>query len=95
LINWRHALLAALGGAALLVHGAAAQQPAATEPAAPAASPAPAELTAAPFDVHRPEIAEWIEEVVSHDGWSRKSVLALLAQAQPQPKVLEIMGRPL
>jgi membrane-bound lytic murein transglycosylase B len=89
------------------VHGTAAQQPAATEPpatsstppaaapTAPPASPAPAEVTAAPFDVHRPEIAQWIDEVVSHDGWSRKSVVALLAQAQPQPKVLDIMGRPL
>lgn len=118
MINWRHALLAALGSAALLVHGTAAQQPAAAEPpatsstppaaaptaptaptspapTAPPASPAPAEVTAAPFDVHRPEIAEWIDEVVSHDGWSRKSVVALLAQAQPQPKVLDIMGRPL
>ncbi len=45
--------------------------------------------------MHRPEIAQWIEEVIGHDGWSRKSVVALLAQAQPQPKVLEIMGRPL
>ena len=116
MINWRHALLAALGCAPLLVHGTAAQQPAATEPPAtsstppaaaptappaptsptsPPASPAPAEVGAAPFDVHRPEIAQWIDEVVSHDGWSRKSVVALLAQAQPQPKVLDIMGRPL
>jgi membrane-bound lytic murein transglycosylase B len=89
------------------VHGTAAQQAAATEPpatsstppaaapTAPPASPAPAEVTAAPFDVHRPEIAQWVDEVVSHDGWSRKSVVALLAQAQPQPKVLDIMGRPL
>jgi membrane-bound lytic murein transglycosylase B len=112
LINWRHALLAALGCAALFVQGAGAQQPAAAEPPAtaavpaaaapatavpPAAAPAaaPAEPTAAPFDVHRPEIAQWVEEVVSHDGWSRKSVVALLGRAQPQPKVLEIMGRPL
>jgi membrane-bound lytic murein transglycosylase B len=48
-----------------------------------------------PFDVHRPEIAAWIDEVVGHDGWSRKSVVALLAKAEPQPKVLDIMTRPL
>jgi len=45
--------------------------------------------------VHRPEIAAWIDEVVGHDGWSRKSVVALLAKAEPQPKVLDIMTRPL
>ena len=129
LINWRCALLAALGSAALVGQGAGAQQPAATGPPAPTAAPAtaapataapataapataapataapataapataaaPAEPTATPFDVRRPEIAQWIEEVVSHDGWSRKSVVALLGRAQPQPKVLEIMGRPL
>ncbi|HUL47482.1 MAG TPA: lytic murein transglycosylase B [Steroidobacteraceae bacterium] len=52
-------------------------------------------MIAAPFDVHRPEIAQWIDEVVGHDGWKRKSVVALLEQAQPQPKVLDIMTRPL
>jgi membrane-bound lytic murein transglycosylase B len=120
LINWRHALLAALGCAPFVLHGtAAAQQPAATEPpptsttpgtpatpappaeaaqpaaTTPPATAAPAELTATPFDVHRPEIAQWIKDVVSHDGWKRKSVVKLLKKAQPQPKVLEIMTRPL
>lgn len=71
--------------------GASAQQPAATEP--PAASAPPA--IAAPFDVHRPEIAQWIDEVVSRDGWSRKSLVALLAQAEPQAKILEAMNRPI
>jgi membrane-bound lytic murein transglycosylase B len=67
-----------------------ASQPAAPQPATP-----PVEPTATPFDIHRPEIAQFIEEVVTHDGWSRKAVVTLLEQAQPQPKVLEIMGRPL
>jgi membrane-bound lytic murein transglycosylase B len=66
-----------------------------TAPAAVTSTAPPEQPIAAPFDVHRPEIAQWIEEVVGHDGWSRKSVVALLAQAQPQPKVLEIMSRPL
>jgi membrane-bound lytic murein transglycosylase B len=119
LINWRHALLAALGCAPLLGHGTAAQQPAPAAPpavTAPPATPAtpatavtptppaaattpataaPAELTAAPFDVHRPEIAQWIDEVVSHGALSRKAVLAVLEKAQPQQKVLDIMSRPL
>ena len=73
-----------------------------TQPAAPplappaAALPPAAEPVATPFDIHRPEIAQFIKEVVSHEeGWSRKAVVRLLAKAQPQPKVLEIMGRPL
>jgi membrane-bound lytic murein transglycosylase B len=67
--------------------------PAAPAPAAPA--PAPAEPSAAPFDVRRPEIAQWIAEVVSHDGFSRRAVVTLLAKAQPQPKIIEAMNRPL
>ena len=148
MIDWRHALLAALSCAPLIAQGATAAgtappeptpspgtaptqaiaappaaaapteaapqapTPAASGPAAPATVPgitgtapaaspgtaateAPAILIAAPFDVHRPEIAQWIDEVVGHDGWKRKSVVALLEQAQPQPKVLDIMTRPL
>jgi membrane-bound lytic murein transglycosylase B len=45
--------------------------------------------------VHRPEIAQWIAEVVSHDGFSRRTVVKLLAKAQPQPKIIEAMNRPL
>jgi peptidoglycan lytic transglycosylase B len=71
----------------------AASAPAASAPAAPAAAGTPA--TAAAFNVQRPEIAEFVDEVVSHDGWSRKAVVTLLAQAQPQPKIIEIMNRPL
>ena len=71
----------------------AASPAAATAPGP--ATPAAAEATAAPFDVHRPEIAEWIDEVVSHDGLSRKTVVALLAEAEPQPKILEAMRRPI
>ncbi|HLJ38743.1 MAG TPA: lytic murein transglycosylase B [Steroidobacteraceae bacterium] len=84
---------------------AAPPQPAtATQPAAPplpppAAAPAPApapELIAAPFDLHRPEIAQFVNDVVGHEeGWSRKAVVALISQAQPQSKILDIMSRPL
>jgi peptidoglycan lytic transglycosylase B len=94
----RRLLIATLVCAPLAAQAAAMQpQPAppdAAQPAPAPATPAP-EPTAAPFDVRRPEVAQFIEEVVTHDGWSRKAVVALLAQAQPQPKVLEIMGRPL
>ena len=71
-----------------------AAPPLPTPPATPPAAP-PAELPATPFDIHRPEIAQFIDGVVAHDGWKRKAVVALLKEAQPQPKVLEIMSRPL
>jgi membrane-bound lytic murein transglycosylase B len=79
---------------------AAAATPAAAPRVSPASPPSPAApvnapATAAPFDVQRPEIAQFIDEVVSHGSWSRRAVVALLAQAQPQPKILEIMTRPL
>jgi membrane-bound lytic murein transglycosylase B len=85
------------------VQQAAPAQPAtATQPAAPplppsAPAPAPApELIATPFDLHRPEIAQFVNDVVGHEeGWSRKAVVALLSQAQPQSKILDIMSRPL
>jgi len=86
----------------------AAQPSAAPPPAAPSAAadtaptPAPtaaaapaAEPVATPFDLRRPEIASFVDEVVNHDGFSRKAVVALLAQAQPQPKIIEAMNKPL
>jgi len=73
--------------------------PLVAQPAKPTPAPAPpaeaAAPSAAPFDVQRPEIAQFVDDVVSHDGWSRKALVTLLAQAQPQPKILEIMNRPL
>jgi membrane-bound lytic murein transglycosylase B len=54
-----------------------------------------AEPTATPFNMSRPEIAQFVDEVVSHDGFSRKAVVTLLAEAQPQEKILEAMSRPL
>ena len=54
-----------------------------------------AEAAAAGFDLNRPEIVQFINEVAARDGFSRHQVRALLRQAQPQPKVLEIMTRPI
>ena len=73
---------------------ATAAAPTPAGPAPPAASPA-AEAVATPFDLRRPEIANFVDEVVSHDGFSRKAVVTLLAQAQPQQKIIEAMSRPL
>jgi membrane-bound lytic murein transglycosylase B len=50
---------------------------------------------AAPFDLKRPEIATFVDEVVHRDGLSRRQVKRLLKKAQPQPRIIEIMTRPL
>src|SRR5579872_4751821 len=71
--------------------------PAASAPAVPApAVPVPVvPPNAAPFDLKRPEIATFVDEVVHRDGLSRRQVKRLLKRAQPQPKIIEIMTRPL
>jgi membrane-bound lytic murein transglycosylase B len=99
LASCRHSLLAALAAAALAAASAtalASQPPSAPQTSAPPAESAPAaELPALPFDLDRPEVAQFVEEVVSRDGLSRRQVVTLLKEAQPQPKILEIMTRPL
>lgn len=46
------------------------------------------------FDLARPEIVSFVNDVVARDPLKRKAVLALLAKAEPQPKILELMTRP-
>jgi membrane-bound lytic murein transglycosylase B len=46
------------------------------------------------FDLKRPEIAAFIQEVSARDGLSRKQVIALLRKGEPQPKIIEAMTRP-
>jgi membrane-bound lytic murein transglycosylase B len=59
-------------------------------------APALAQPASAPaFDLKRPEIAAFINEVAARDGYSKKEVRALLKAAQPQPKIIELMNRPL
>jgi membrane-bound lytic murein transglycosylase B len=56
-----------------------------------------APLCAAPsahFDVSRPEIRRFAAEVAKRDAFNRHSVLRLLAKAEPQPKILDLMNRP-
>ena len=62
--------------------------------AAATAQPAPAPPSAARFDLTRPEIAGFINEVVARDGLRRKDVRKVLAAAQPQPKIIEAITRP-
>ena len=63
--------------------------------AAAVAQPATAPAVAPRFDLQRPEIAAFIEEVVARDGLRRRDVRRLLADAQPQPKIIEAMTRPI
>ena len=46
------------------------------------------------FDLKRPEIVSFVKEVTAKDALKRKAVLALLAKAEPQPKIIELMTRP-
>jgi len=55
----------------------------------------PDDAAAGGFDLQRPEIIEFVNDVVSRDGLNRKDVRALLKEAQPQPKILETMNRPI
>lgn len=61
-----------------------------------ACKPLAAQPAAGPgFDLRRPEIAAFVDTVVRQDGLNRRQVRRLLKEAQPQPKILEIMTRPL
>jgi membrane-bound lytic murein transglycosylase B len=55
----------------------------------------PAAASAGGFDLERPEIVAFVDDVVSRDGLSRKAVRKLLKEATPQPKIIEIMNRPI
>jgi peptidoglycan lytic transglycosylase B len=55
----------------------------------------PADAAASHFDLDRPEIVAFVDEVVSRDGMSRKAVRKLLQEAQPQPKIIDMMNRPI
>ena len=46
------------------------------------------------FDLKRPEIVSFVNDVVARDPLKRRAVLALLAKAEPQPKIIELITRP-
>jgi peptidoglycan lytic transglycosylase B len=60
--------------------------------------PARAASTIAPpparFDVTRPEIKTFIDDVAQRHSLSRAKLVKLIASAEPQPKIIEIMTRP-
>lgn len=59
--------------------------------------PAGAEPALAPakgFDLTRSDIVGFVDDVTARDSLNRKAVLALLAKAEPQPKVIERITKP-
>ncbi|HEY6824410.1 MAG TPA: lytic murein transglycosylase B [Steroidobacteraceae bacterium] len=59
------------------------------------AQPASPPALATSFDLQRPEISAFIDEVAQRDGLKRKDVRRLLKKARPQPKIIDIMNRPI
>ena len=59
--------------------------------AQPGAPPAPG----AGFDLNRPEIVAFINEVTQRDGLKRRDVQRVLREARPQPKIIDMMNRPI
>ena len=55
------------------------------EPAAPGAR----------FDLQRPEIVAFVNALAEHDGFKTRDVRRLLKEARPQPKIIELMNRPI
>ncbi len=84
--------------------GSTAPAPAASAASAAAAAPAAAPVVAAPpavvlgpptaFDMDRPEIRTFIDDVVGRTGLERQGVIAVLSQGMRQPRILEAMSRP-
>src|SRR6202790_118893 len=79
-------LLIALGAGADL---AAAAQP----PDEPPSAAEAAMVDHSHFDLSRPEIHSYIEQLVTQ-GYDRARVTALLGAAEPQPKILDAISRP-
>lgn len=46
------------------------------------------------FDLERPEIKEWVATAVKEFGLAEADVYALLAKAEPQPRIIELISRP-
>jgi len=46
------------------------------------------------FDLKRPEIVAFVNDVVARNQLKKRQVLALLRKGEPQPKIIEAMTRP-
>ncbi len=73
-------------------------------PGAPAATPLTTPQSALPplvalppagkFDLARSDIARFVDNVVARDALDRKAIVALLGQAEAQPKIIERITKP-
>jgi membrane-bound lytic murein transglycosylase B len=71
-----------------------AREPQENEASQPAAQPDELKVVEAGFDLNRPEIAEFINQVVSKDGYSRDQITATLAAARVRPELAAAMDQP-
>lgn len=62
--------------------------------AAPVQAGQPTPGAAERFDLERPEIRAFINGVAERHGLDRKQIHALLAAAEPQPRIIEAISRP-
>lgn len=73
--------------------GAAASSIAPPPATAQGAAPAAPELPKS-FDLSRPEIASFIDDVVARDSLDRKSVVAILSKAEPRATIIDRSSKP-
>ncbi len=59
-----------------------------------ASAPVPVPSPSNGFDLSRSDIVSFVDEVTARNSLDRRSVLALLAKAEPQPKVIERITKP-
>ena len=80
----------------LALAACAAGPGAAQSPSAMPAAPAPAAAVGppTPFDLARPDIADWITEVSARHSLPADEVRALLAEGRSQPRIIAAISRP-
>jgi membrane-bound lytic murein transglycosylase B len=71
-----------------------AREPPENEASPPAAQSDEPKVVEVGFDLNRPEIAEFIHQVVSKDGFARDQIMATLAAAQVRPELAAAMDQP-
>lgn len=93
--------IATLCGLMVVSAALAADSPAPAAPAVPLAPPTVAATaiagspsTAAGFDLSRPDIQAFIDDVAARNGLDRGELTSLLAQGVRQPRILEAISRP-
>ncbi len=81
------------GGEPAAPQSQAPSPPAASTPPAPPVPPAPPIIERGHFDLSRPEIQAFLDQLVAQ-GLNRAQMTTVLAAAEAQPKIIESMDRP-